>query len=197
MKKAVSVVMVLALVVVFAHVALGQDSDAAAQPVGPMPGGVVANEVTSTAIVMEINAEQRVVTLKFADRSAKAYKLGPEVRNFDQLKVGDQVRTTLVESVALFIRKPSEEPFAGQVQTVQVAAKGAKPGVITTDTSEIRGTVEAIDYAARTVTLKGPGGNMAICNVDESVKNFKNVSLGDEIVLRVTNAMALVVEKAK
>jgi hypothetical protein len=43
------------------------------------------------------------------------------------------------------------------------------------------GTVEAIDYAKRTVTLK----------VDKSAKDCKNVNKGDQVVARFTETVAI------
>ena len=63
------------------------------------------------------------------------------------------------------------------------------------NTSEITAKVEAIDYKKRTVTLKGPEGNVRTFTVDKSVKKFSNVKVGDELVVRVTDALAIVVEK--
>ena len=47
----------------------------------------------------------------------------------------------------------------------------------------------------RTVTLKGPEGKIQTYKVGEEVKNFKQVKKGDQVVLRVTEALALEVEK--
>jgi hypothetical protein len=194
MRKVAAVVMVVALVVLFGQAARAQGADTPANE--PKPGGVVVDAVSSTATVDAIDAATRVVTLKFPDGSSKTLKAGPEVRNFDQVRVGDQVKTTYLESVALFVRKSNEKPFPGQVETVQLAPKGAKPGAIVTKTTEITATAEAIDYGKRTVTLKGSRGNLVTYAVDESVENFNNVKVGDELVLRVTEAMAIIVEKA-
>jgi len=199
MKKLMSALMALALVVLFAHGVLAQGSDAgasAAKKTGPKPGGYVAEAVSTTATVDAIDAPNRMVTLKFAGGRVQTYVVDKAARNLDQVQVGDQVKTTYVESVALFVRKSNEKPFASQVQTVQLASKGAKPGLIKTRTTEITATAEAIDYAKRTVSLKGPKGNTVTYVVDKSVKNFKNVKVGDELVLRVTEATAIVVEKA-
>jgi hypothetical protein len=157
----------------------------------------VVQSVSGTATVDAIDKEKRMVTLKFADGKTQSLKLGPEVRNFDQIAVGDQVKATYAESVAIAVRKSDEKPTAATTQTVQVAPKGAKPGVIVTDTSEITAKVEAIDYTKRTVALKGPEGNVRTFSVDKSVQKFKNVKVGDEVVVRVTEALAIVVEKAK
>jgi hypothetical protein len=179
---------VMALAVVFGMVQPGFTT-------GEKPGGIVVETITGTATVAAVDAAKRTVTLESGDGTLKTYKLGPEARNFDQIKVGDMVRATYTESVAVFVRKSDEQPGADEVRTIEVAPKGAKPGVIMTDTVEITAKVEAIDYTNRTVTLKGPQGNVMTFSVDASVKKFDNVKVGDELVMRVTEALAIAVEK--
>jgi hypothetical protein len=193
MKKALSALMILALIVLSAQVVLAQGSDAGT---GPKPGVAVVDEISGTATVEAIDAPNFMVTLKLADGTVQTYAVDRAARNLDQVKVGDRVKATHVESVALYVRKSNEKPTAGQVRTVQLAAKGSKPGIIVTKTTEITARAEAIDYAKRTVSLKGPRGNTVTYGVDKSVKNFRNVKVGDELVLRVTDVMAIVVEKA-
>jgi hypothetical protein len=74
-------------------------------------------------------------------------------------------------------------------------ADGAKPEGVVVNTTELTATVEAIDYAKRTVTLKGPEGNTVTLKVDESAKDFKNVKKGDQVVARFTEAVAISVQK--
>jgi hypothetical protein len=55
--------------------------------------------------------------------------------------------------------------------------------------------VEAIDSQKRTVTLCRIQGNMVILKVDEQVKKFDPVKMGDELVVKHTEAMAIAVGK--
>jgi hypothetical protein len=193
MKRVVLAGMVLALVLGLTQ--LGMTADEKEKALGEKPGGIVVEAITATRTVTAVDAAKRTVTLQSGDGTVNSYKLGPEVKNFDQIQVGDMVTTTYAESVAVYVRKSDEKPGADEVRTVEVAPKGAKPGVIVTDTVEITANVEAIDYATRTVTLKGPEGNSRTFSVDERVKNFDNVKVGDELVIRVTEALAIKVEK--
>jgi len=47
--------------------------------------------LTSTATVVGLDYENRTGTLKLPDGTTTTFKAWPEARNFDQLKVGDQV----------------------------------------------------------------------------------------------------------
>ena len=69
------------------------------------------------------------------------------------------------------------------------------PGAVVTEVVVVTATVEAIDAAKRTVTLKGPQGNVKTLKVDKRVKNFRNVKKGDEVVLRHTEAVVVSVQK--
>ena len=60
---------------------------------------------------------------------------------------------------------------------------------------EVTAKVTAIDYNKRTVTLKGPEGNEKTIGVDENVKNFDQIKVGDEVVVRHTEALAISVAK--
>jgi translation elongation factor P/translation initiation factor 5A len=193
MKRALLVVLTLALV--FGVAQVGFTAGEKEKGAGEKPGGVVVEAITATRTVTAVDAAKRLVTLESGDGTRKAYKLGPEVKNFDQIKVGDVVTTTYVESIAIAVRKSNEKPGAEEVRTVEVAPKGAKPGAIVTDTVEVIAKVTAIDYKERTVTLKGPQGNEMTFSVDESVKKFDAVKVGDDLVIRVTEALAIKVDK--
>jgi len=63
------------------------------------------------------------------------------------------------------------------------AADGSadKPRYFSEGTSTIDATVEAIDYASRTVTLTEDDGHSASFHADESVKNFDKLKVGDRV----------------
>jgi hypothetical protein len=193
MKKALSVVLALALIIVCGQLALAQ-TEGAKKKEGKKPGAVLAETVTVTATVDAVDAAKRTVTLKLSDGATKTVKVGKDVKNFDQIKAGDKLKATYYESVAVFVRKSDEKPMADEIQTVRVAPKGARPGIVLSDTSEITAKVEAIDYKNRTVTLIGPEGRSGTFTVDRRVKRFMAVKVGDELVVRVTDAIAVAVE---
>jgi hypothetical protein len=158
--------------------------------------GVVLTEVRELrAKVDAIDYDKRLVTLTGPKGNTVTVKAGPQVKNLDQVKAGDQVVVRHYESVALFVRKGGEPPAATEATAVEVARKGQKPAGVVVDTTEVTATVEAIDYAKRTVTLKGPQGGTRTLKVDPSVKRFNEVKAGDQVVVRVTEALAISVRK--
>jgi hypothetical protein len=155
------------------------------------PGAVVADVVTLEATVESIDYQKRTVTLKGPEGTTKTLTVGKEVKNFDQIKKGDKVKADFLEEVALFIRKPTESPVGVESGVVGVAPKGKMPGMFNVNTVEITANVESIDYKKRTVTLRGPEGNLTTFKVDKRVKRFKEVKKGDQVVLRYTEAYAI------
>jgi hypothetical protein len=79
---------------------------------------------------------------------------------------------------------------------VALAPKGEKPAGLMARTVELTGSVESIDAKKRTVSVKGPAGNVRTFHVDKAVKNFNQIKKGDQVVLRVTQAVALSVVKS-
>src|SRR6476659_6913394 len=82
----------------------GSDTkDAHGQKVSP--DAVEVRTMSETASVQSIDQANRTVTLKTADGALHTYKCSPEVRNFDKMKVGDQVIATVTDELALFVHK--------------------------------------------------------------------------------------------
>jgi hypothetical protein len=83
------------LLVVCASIALAQIGFAQAQKMArdnaQRPGAVKVEAEESIATVDTVDYENRTGTLKLLDGTMLTFKFGPEVRNFDEIKVGDQV----------------------------------------------------------------------------------------------------------
>ncbi len=90
MKKVFSLVLAVGLVIAFVQLGSAQ-VETVVEKNAEKPGVVAVESLTSTATVGAIDHENRTGTLKFPDGTTATFKAGPEVRNFDQVKVGDQV----------------------------------------------------------------------------------------------------------
>ena len=161
------------------------------KPSAGAPGVVMADVVVINATVEAVDKDKRTVTLKGSGGRTVTLKVGPNAKNFDQIKVGDKVKGKFLDSVALFVRKAGTPPDAAEMQAVSVAPRGQKPKAMTVDTVEISAKVEKIDYKKRLVTLKGPEGNTRTIKVDPRVKRLAEIKVGDDIVLRHTEALAI------
>jgi hypothetical protein len=165
------------------------------EPTG-RPGVMVAEETSMTASVEAIDYDKRIVALKGPRGNVVAVKVGPEVKNFKQIKQGDTVTAKYYEATAIYVRKSNEPPAAEAAKAVQLARPGERPGAIVVDAVEITARVEDIDYNNRTVTLRGPK-QTATLKVGKEVKRFAEVKKGDEVVVTHTEAVAINVDAAK
>lgn len=160
------------------------------------PAGVVVGSTTLKATVDAIDYDKRTVVLRSEDGSTTTkMDVGPEVKNFKQVKKGDVLVVEHVESVALVVVPKGEAPSAkGGSSYVETAKLGEKPRRVEVNTVEVVATVDAIDYKARTVTLRGPEGNTRTLKVGPEAKRFDNVKKGDEVYVSYTETTAISVQ---
>jgi hypothetical protein len=76
----------------------------------------------------------------------------------------------------------------------QKQARNPKP-IRLDDHVQVKATVEAIDYANRTVTLKGPKGEMTTLEVDPSVDRFDKIQVGDQVTADYYESVVVQVHK--
>jgi hypothetical protein len=74
------------------------------------------------------------------------------------------------------------------------APEGAKPGVLMADTVELTAKVKVIDTLNHTATLEFADGSRRVVRVRPDIE-LRNEYLNQEVVIRVTTAMAIRVEK--
>jgi Cu/Ag efflux protein CusF len=158
------------------------------------PGGLEGELVVITAKVKAIDKKNRVVTLQSPDGKVAKVKCGPEVRNFAQIRVGDEVKTSLLETVELFVTG-NAEPAAERVTGVDREPLGSKPGFTAVEAVEVKAAVVAIDYQTRKVTLKGPEGKVIHVTAGPEVKRLNEVKVGDSVVAHLTRAVSIEVSK--
>ena len=190
MKTKMTVLVIIpAFMLVFAGYAQESNSETKATAQGVIEVGAV----TATAKVTAVDPVKRTVTLTNEAGAANNYKLGKAVRNFDQIKVGDEVKATLLESVAVVVRKSGAPADTGARGLVAVAPKGAMPGVIMAKTRQISAKIVSVDTGARTVTIEGPMGGTQTIKAGPKV-NLDELQKGDDVTLRLTDALAIRVE---
>jgi hypothetical protein len=157
-------------------------------------GRMEAVAVTMMATVESVDYANRAVTLQGPTGAIGTYRLSSEVVNFDQIKAGDKVKATLIESMAVFVGSSDVQPSVDAIQTVALAPRGEKPGMVAANTAEVVARIGSIDAVNRVVTLIGVAEVPRALAVGPDV-NLANVRVGDKVMVRYTEAMAIVVEK--
>lgn len=158
-----------------------------------VPGGTYVEAVKITATVTAIDAEQRSFTVIGADSTPESFTAGPEVINFEQIKVGDQVTVALITDMVISLRKAGESVEAEDGLLVARAAEGEKPAGIIAGSTEITAVVESINMDEHSATLKMPDGESKTIKARKDV-DLTQVAVGDEVVIQLTGAIAVTVE---
>ncbi len=171
--------------------AQGQQSGTTAAPGAANARIVYSDHAVLKAKVEAIDSAERTVTLRGEQGREIQVKVGPEARNFDKLKVGDEVQADVYSAAVISLRKSNEPPSMTETDTVARAAPGGPPGGAAVDTMVITATVDAIDPRTRMITLTGPQGKARTFKVDDSVGDLDKVKKGDQVVLRLLEAVAL------
>jgi hypothetical protein len=161
------------------------------------PGkAAVAHAVKVTAQVVAIDKTSRTVTLKGPKGKVVEVAAGDEVKNFDQIKVGDFLAVSYVQALSLELQKTKTGAGGISVQSAAASAKpGERPAAAAGHEITAIAKVTAVDKKAKTITLKGPRGNSVTLDV-RNPEHFKVVKVGDEVLVNYTEAMAISVEPA-
>jgi translation elongation factor P/translation initiation factor 5A len=159
-----------------------------------VPGGVVVQTYKETATVTAIDPADRKVTLVSSDGKKDTVKCGPDVVNFDQIRVGDQLKVTVTEQLAVAMAQAGAPPSDGGTAVVALAPVGAKPGGVVANTMQVTAKVSAIDLKHHKATLQFPDGTTKTFAVRKDV-DLTQRQVGEEVSIRVTEALAISVEK--
>jgi hypothetical protein len=148
----------------------------------------VTGTATVVATVVAIDAATRTVTLKNKDGRTEELKAGEQVRNFDQLRIGDVVTTEYHEARSLSLRKTSGPRSSSERQILLPAASGAKPGGTIRREVTIVGDVVAIDANGKHITVRGPQGKEKVLVDPEQLKDIR---VGDQVEIVRSEAVAI------
>ncbi len=163
---------------------------------GSAPGKAgVAQTVKLTATITAIDKATRDVTLKGPQGTEVIVTAGPDVKNFDKMRVGDMVDVQYIEALTLELKKGGGMAVA---RTEQAGAKGAKAGaqpagVVGRQVTVVADVVD-VDPAKQSVTLRGPQRTVSVKVSDP--EQFKRIAKGDQVEATYTQALAIAVEPA-
>jgi hypothetical protein len=156
---------------------------------------VVGEKITRHGKVISIDAKTRTVVVE-GEMGHKVPIVAPaDSPNFDQIKVGDPVIATYIESVALAIAPVAgAEPGVSETVVGTTAAPGETPGAAVAEQIQLRAVVKAVDPKNRSVTLDVPEGGQRTLKVSEAV-DLERVKVGEQVSLTLTRALAISIDK--
>ena len=72
-------------------------------------------------------------------------------------------------------------PMMLMLLSLSATFASAQPAEVIRDQITLRGTVEAVDHTARTVTIRGDRGNVVTLDIPKSVAPFDQLQVGDVV----------------
>lgn len=172
-----------------------ETSSAVAYQAG-VPGGVIVETHELTATVSAVDAARRKVTLVTRDGQKTTVTCGRDIINFDQIRVGDQLTVVVAEEFVAYLASAGGPQGSGATTAVVLAPKGAKPGGVVADTVQVTAKVTAIDLVQHKATLQFPDGSTRTVAVRRDV-DLTQRKVGEEVVIRVTEMLAISVSKPR
>lgn len=159
-----------------------------------VPGGKMTQTTQLNATVTAIDSAKRKVTLVTKHGEKFSFVAGPEVVNFPQIRVGDQLTVTYTEAIVVRMAKPGEKIVEDATADVSLAAEGAKPGLKVTTKGLVVATVTNIDPKKRKATLQYSDGTTQTVNVRKDI-DLSRHKAGDKVVIQTTESKAIKMEK--
>ena len=155
------------------------------------PAVVLADHYSAEATVTAVDYTARTATLKTADGLVSTIPVGPEVKNFGQLKVGDKVRAEYSQALKVkLVKKGSGAAYKRESSGAASREPGQKPGAAAARQINFAADVTSIDAATGMLTVKGPEGRSVTVKVqDPSI--LKGFVVGDQMEGTFTEVLAI------
>ena len=159
-----------------------------------IPTRVSTVTVRTGAIIEAIDKEKREIRVIDAAGNRFTIATNDTIETFDQLEPRDRIVVEYLESVAVLV-VPPDAPALPDATAIELTHPGGKPAVAAADTFMVRATVEAVNATDRLVIVRGERGNVRTVKVAADVPIDK-IDVGDEVRLRITQAVAVSVQPA-
>jgi hypothetical protein len=161
--------------------------------VGPGQAAAAAS-VEVSATVTAVDAAKREVTLKRPDGTLTTVEVSDQVRNFNQIKVGDTVHAHYTRAIALELKKGAVSSGPPTVeQEATRAPVGAAPAGAVGRKVTAMAEVTAVDAQKHLVTVRGHEGNSVDLEVTDPAQ-LQNIKKGDHVQVTYMEALAVSVE---
>ena len=159
-----------------------------------VPGGTWLESYRIPVTVAAIDPASRKLTLTASDSSQNTFTAGPDLKGFDQLRVGDQVQAAVARELVVFMRQHGRPPEADTSAAKGLIKEGEQSGLLKADTVEKTARVTAINREQGEATLQFADGTTRNITVRRDV-NLWRFNPGEEVVIRTRSAVLLNLEK--
>jgi hypothetical protein len=151
----------------------------------------------TTATITAIDYDTRAFTLEGPLGNTFTLIAGENVKRFDQFAKGDHVFASYTVSINGDIRTPTEdelkEPWV-ELDSAAIAEANMPPSVTIGSVVRAVCTVEGMDGATRSVTIKDSRGDSHVIEDVDPVR-LAGVTLGQTVIITFSESLALTLEK--
>jgi len=102
---------------------------------------------------------------------------------------------TVIIGLSLAAGVMAQDKKGNPASSEQTSSEAKKPTIKKENVVTVTATVQAIDLDTRVVTLKGPKGNVFDLKVGKEAKNLPQVKVGDLVMARYYESLAVEVKK--
>lgn len=143
------------------------------------PSCINCSSITkTTTTVQKINKKTRLITFRNESGKMSEFQAPIEVRNFDQIKVGDTVTVIITTDTDIQVTKGAlEEKSRTVTESLSKARLGSKPGVKLKKITVDQAKISDIDYQTRSLTLESMHGSLTI--TPQNPDHFRILRVGD------------------
>ena len=151
----------------------------------------------SVATITAIDRPTRMVTLRTDDGEDISVVASDDIKNLDQLKVGDHLVVTYRTALAARMQ-PSNGVQSQVTETIKNAPAGSRPGTQVERETTLPVRIVAVDTASMEVTFVGPSGQTRkVLVLDPEMQAFaRTLKPGDQVQITYTEALALSAQPA-
>ena len=179
-----------ALIATFSAGVLAQEAPKMATVTQKQPGAISGGQaVELQGKVLAIDKANREVTVKGGSGIESTLYVGPDVKNFERLKVGDIVPLNYVAALGLELKK-NGKALRERIESEQKdGLQGKQPGMMYGKTVKIIADVMAVNLDKGSLTLRGPKRTVDLVLQDPSL--LKEVKVGDQIEVSYMEATVI------
>jgi hypothetical protein len=153
-------------------------------------GRMIIQTSCEKAEVTEFVPSQSDVALRSSAGTTTRCKVAPEVENLGQIHVGEQVKATLSDAVAIYLVKNGPPPDAGAGVTLTGPAEAQPPRTVVLMTTDSRAKVYNVDRSYRLLRLEYADGSRKEYKV-ALPDTLENIEKGEEVVVRTTEPLVI------
>jgi hypothetical protein len=145
--------------------------------------------------VRAIDPAARTLVVEGDEGGATTMRIGGDVRNFDNVRVGDRVRVRYTEAVAQTIAEHPDSAIRQRIEAdaATQAPPGGRPGMRALERVTVVANVVAVDREGGRVTLLGTGREPLQLRVPDE-RMLSRLDRGDQVVATYMQSAAVSIE---